>query len=247
MEYDKKLADRFTRFKLEFPYFKLMDAALERAVREVVANRTVLDLGCGSGHLTRMLKRWGAAEVTGVDISEPMLELAECREAEDRLGIKYLQSSIQELGRIGEFDIITGGCLLTYAANTADLSEMIRNIALNAKKGTRYFGQEHSGIYRRYEKAVLRKYNIEIEILQCCKEYLDASFTAHFSLGDIQFRNMVFERNYLSSVLEKHGFSNIKWHPLQLPENADMSGEFRGWEDIGNDSINEILDCVYTG
>src|SRR5436305_1722193 len=41
-----------------------------------VADRRVLDLGCGLGQLAHHLAEKGAADVTGVDLSERMLTLA---------------------------------------------------------------------------------------------------------------------------------------------------------------------------
>ena len=42
-----------------------------------VRGKTVLDLACGEGFYTRLLRQAGASEVTGVDISAAMIELAE--------------------------------------------------------------------------------------------------------------------------------------------------------------------------
>ncbi|MXY55621.1 MAG: class I SAM-dependent methyltransferase, partial [Gammaproteobacteria bacterium] len=42
-----------------------------------VAGKTVLDLACGDGFYTRLLRQAGASQVTGVDISRAMIELAE--------------------------------------------------------------------------------------------------------------------------------------------------------------------------
>ncbi|HUO65684.1 MAG TPA: class I SAM-dependent methyltransferase [Terriglobales bacterium] len=59
--------------------------------------RRVLDAGCGEGHNARILACRGA-QVTGVDISERMIELA--REEEERapLGIVYIRGSYADLG-----------------------------------------------------------------------------------------------------------------------------------------------------
>jgi SAM-dependent methyltransferase len=50
---------------------------------------SVLDLACGDGMGTRLLKRWGAARVVGVDISAQMIALARQREDAEPLGIEY--------------------------------------------------------------------------------------------------------------------------------------------------------------
>src|SRR5258708_8197858 len=45
------------------------DRALARCVRPFVANKTVLELGCGEGHLTNTIFA-DAMRVTGIDISD---------------------------------------------------------------------------------------------------------------------------------------------------------------------------------
>src|ERR1700684_2626514 len=44
------------------------DEVLRRSVAQFVAGKTVLELGCGEGHLTQALF-WDAASVKGIDIS----------------------------------------------------------------------------------------------------------------------------------------------------------------------------------
>jgi trans-aconitate 2-methyltransferase len=58
------------------------DAEREQVVRDLLARvpgepRRIVDLGCGPGTSTRLLsERFAAARLTGVDISQPMLEVA---------------------------------------------------------------------------------------------------------------------------------------------------------------------------
>ena len=56
----------------------------------------VLDLACGWGPLTRVLAERGAA-VTGVELSEPLLEQARAIETERAYGIRYLQGDVSTL------------------------------------------------------------------------------------------------------------------------------------------------------
>jgi SAM-dependent methyltransferase len=59
--------------------------------------RQVLDAGCGEGHNTRILARRGA-RMTGIDISERMIELAREEERRAPLGIHYARMSYADLG-----------------------------------------------------------------------------------------------------------------------------------------------------
>jgi len=61
------------------------------------SGKTVLDAGCGEGYNTRLLARSGA-RMTGVDISERMIELARREEQREPLGIRYELASFSDLG-----------------------------------------------------------------------------------------------------------------------------------------------------
>jgi len=49
--------------------------------------KRVLDVACGFGFYTRLLKQRGAAQVTGIDISPEMIRLAHEQEQAEPLGI----------------------------------------------------------------------------------------------------------------------------------------------------------------
>ena len=65
----------------------LIDPTLFRILGSVQGH-DVLDLACGNGYISRKMAREGA-RVTGVDASEPVIELARMRERQASLGIKY--------------------------------------------------------------------------------------------------------------------------------------------------------------
>ncbi|MEH2015829.1 class I SAM-dependent methyltransferase [Nostoc sp.] len=49
----------------------------------------VLDIGCGEGYCSRELRRRGAAQVHGIDLSQAMIAAANLQELEDALGSSY--------------------------------------------------------------------------------------------------------------------------------------------------------------
>jgi ubiquinone/menaquinone biosynthesis C-methylase UbiE len=106
-----------------------------RKMLDDVAGKSVLDLACGEGFYSRRIKKNGAKQVIGVDLSEKMIELARKREAQDQLGISYTVGDITELGKIGNFDLVVASYLLNYAQTKEHLLDMCRTIFTNLKPG----------------------------------------------------------------------------------------------------------------
>ena len=48
--------------------------------------RSVLDIGCGEGYCARELKRLGAGDYLGIDLSSEMIEIARIQETKDQYG-----------------------------------------------------------------------------------------------------------------------------------------------------------------
>ena len=73
-----------------------------------VRGQLVLDLACGEGYNTRKLARKDAV-VTGVDLSQRLIDLAKTEEAEDRLNIDYRLSDAARLKEFpaDHFDLVT--------------------------------------------------------------------------------------------------------------------------------------------
>jgi ubiquinone/menaquinone biosynthesis C-methylase UbiE len=101
-----------------------------------VANKSILDLACGTGNFTRRFR--SASKVVGVDISEKMIEIARQEEAREPLGIEYLVGDVLELGEIDQFDIVTAGFLLNYSQTKEQLLKMCQNIYANLKPQGRF-------------------------------------------------------------------------------------------------------------
>lgn len=100
-----------------------------------LAGLSVLDLACGDGMGTRLLKRWGAARVVGVDVSPQMIALARQQEDAQPLGIEYHVADAAALGGIGPFDRVNAAYLLHYAASRDQLLGMARTIHGNLEPG----------------------------------------------------------------------------------------------------------------
>ncbi|NTW02998.1 MAG: class I SAM-dependent methyltransferase [Oscillochloris sp.] len=103
-----------------------------------VAGLDVLDLACGDGYYTRMLKRAGARRVLGVDIAAAMVAGAEAAEEADPLGISYAVHDVRTLPEdLGTFDLVIATYLFHYAPTYDVLEAMFRSIAARLRPGGR--------------------------------------------------------------------------------------------------------------
>ena len=76
---------------------------------------SVLDLACGEGFYTRLLRHRGAARVRGFDLSEGMIALAEAQEKRQPLGVTYAVADARELSGDVPAGLAVAAYLLNYA------------------------------------------------------------------------------------------------------------------------------------
>ena len=90
----------------------VIDPALFRLLGEVRGQR-ILDAGCGTGYLSRLLAGRGAT-VTGVDQSSKLLETARLTEANEPLGIDFQRADLAQLSplRDGTFDLVVANVVM---------------------------------------------------------------------------------------------------------------------------------------
>jgi 2-polyprenyl-6-hydroxyphenyl methylase/3-demethylubiquinone-9 3-methyltransferase len=102
-----------------------------------LAGKRVLDVGCGGGILSEAMARLGAA-VTGIDLSEKPLRVAELHLLESGLSVSYKKISAEDLSRTEAetFDVVTCMELLEHVPDPAST---VAACARLAKPGGRVF------------------------------------------------------------------------------------------------------------
>lgn len=91
-----------------------------------VEDGLVLDLGCGTGTLTRLLAKQGY-DMIGVDLSDEMLEIAMEKERENPNGILYLMQDMREFELYGTVRAIVSICdSMNYMLEYEDFTEVLR-------------------------------------------------------------------------------------------------------------------------
>jgi SAM-dependent methyltransferase len=191
-----------------------------------ITGKTVLDLACGDGFHTRLLKRGGALKVVGVDISKKMVEIAAAIEEQDPLGIDYLLHDVGELPILGAFDIATAIFLVPYAQSREQLLRMFRSIRANLRPGGRFAALVTNPDFK-ITSSNYTKYGLTVHFEgprgDGCELAIDFHTSPPFSI-----RNYFWTQLTLEQTLSEAGFQDITWMRPEMPagDGASFDGEF---------------------
>jgi 2-polyprenyl-6-hydroxyphenyl methylase/3-demethylubiquinone-9 3-methyltransferase len=105
--------------------------------RAALAGKSVLDVGCGGGILAEAMAGRGA-RVTGIDLSEKSLRVAELHLLQSHAAVRYERAMVEEFAarHAGEFDIVTCMELLEHVPEPAS---MVAACARLARPGGQVF------------------------------------------------------------------------------------------------------------
>ena len=121
-------------------YNQVWDGRQRRVLARAVgsfAGRRVLDLGCGTGRLTRTLADQGA-EVVGVDISPDTVDAARAETTQPNASFAVGNVVSGLPATVGDFDdVLSVGCLVVACRDLDDLGRAFRNIATVLRPGGR--------------------------------------------------------------------------------------------------------------
>jgi SAM-dependent methyltransferase len=96
---------------------------------------SILDLGCGTGnHSLRLAKR--GYDVTGVDRSNEMLDLARAKADQKKIHCEFFQSNLREFDNHKKYDaIIMMFAVLGYQQENDDVLAALKTVSKHLKKG----------------------------------------------------------------------------------------------------------------
>lgn len=132
------MAERLTFVGDAMPYASMLAAEhLSRyaLVKDLCLNRRVLDIACGEGYGSALMKSWGASAVVGVDISHEAVANAQSAFGGD--GIEFWEQDASKceslLGKLGTFDLIV--CFETLE-HVEDVEGMLRGFKALSSEST---------------------------------------------------------------------------------------------------------------
>ena len=88
------------------------------------ARRSALDIGCGNGFWTAVLKNWGISTYTGIDITDVMFDLLRERHPD----AEFLRGRLPDLPIHGPFELITMIDVSQHIIDDMELGKILRCI-----------------------------------------------------------------------------------------------------------------------
>jgi toxoflavin synthase len=207
------------------------------------AGKAVIDIACGEGFYTRMIRQRGAAKVTGVDLSEKMIELARAGEAKHRLGIDYIIGDGRNLGLAAGYDLAVAAYFLNYAHDRAELNAMCGGIARCLKPGGRFVTVNSNPACDFPSAPSYRKYGFEAFVVGLCCEGAPITWRFHLEDGPFDIENYFLDVEIHEEALCAAGFRDIRWHrPLLSPEGEAVHGRDY-WSDLLDHPPVIFIEC----
>lgn len=231
-QYDK-ISKKYVDAESERPERKFwVDPSFMKAVGEVYGKK-VLDLACGAGYFTRLIKNAGAKRVVGVDISKEMINLAE---KDPLVGVEYILGDASNLKNIEEFDEVVAGFLLHYAKTKEELFGMCVGAYNNLKNGGKFISLNRNPLF---PVAHYPQYGI---ILEQRKGALQDGVSLNVTIlpknkPPVSFETFHWSKETYEEALSSAGFKEIRWIDLEVsPE---------GIKEYGSEFWNELLERPY--
>ena len=191
----------------------------------------VLDLACGDGFYTRLLKEAGASSVTGVDLSSEMIRLAQESERRRPLGCSYVQADAADFRPVEPVDLVVAAYLLNYARTRAELVRFCRACRDSLRPGGRFVGMNDNPLGPPAGSACYLKYGFD---RQCDHlpppdgEPIRYTFPAADG-SSFGFTNYHHAPSTYQTAFREAGFRRFRWVPVAL-DPSQAANPF--WDDF---------------
>src|SRR5262245_26221564 len=177
-----------------------------------IRGKSALDVACGEGFYTRLLRQRGATPVTGVDLSQGMIGLARWQEEEYQLGIEYVVGGARELSPSTTVDLVVAAYLLNYARTSDELLAMCRGISRALKPGGRFVTVNSSPSLDFPTAPSFRKYGFETIAAGEWIEGCPIRWRLYLHEESFEIENYYLSPATHERMLNAAGLGEIHWH-----------------------------------
>lgn len=237
------IAEQYKRSKQQ-PWRTYIEAYTLMKLVGDPASQAVLDVACGEGFYTRLLRQSGAAKVTGVDLSEEMIELARRQEAVHKQGVDYLVGDARHLAPDDKFDLVVAAYLLNYAQTRSDLRAMCEGIARCLKPGGRFVTVNGNPSLNFPSAPSYRQYGFETSVVGTWQEGTPITWTFHLEDGAFHIENYYLDEKIHEEAFAAAGFREVRWHAPNLSPAGEAACEKGFWNTFLDHSPVTLIECV---
>jgi len=271
-KYDNNIADMYGKVKSNLHISEIYRHTLMDTVMGDCAGDRILDVGCGIGDYTRLLKmEKQAGDIVGIDMSQSMVDKAQQSEHQSPLGISYIcgdardLSNSQRYGHLhGRFDLAVGSYVLLHATDHEELVAMLRGVYACVKPGGRFVGLNTNPYLRgNHNDAFWKKYGLAARFPEGIPED-GATYDVKFStmrddcvrllpgekppLGKKEDPGFVLtSRFYTSATYNKAarqaGFKSLRWVRPELPDGSQFNDK-HFWKEFLENSNGVAFEMI---
>ena len=206
--------------------------------------KAVIDIACGEGFYTRMIRQRGASKVTGVDLSETMIGLARANEAQQRLGTDYIVGDGRNLHLATNYDLAIAAYFLNYAHDSAELNAMCSGIARCLKPGGRFVTVNCNPACDFPAAPSYRKYGFETSVTGPLRQGVPITWTFYLEDSRFDIENYFLSVETHEEALRAAGFRDVRWHQPMLSPEGDTAYGRDYWSALLDHPPLIFIDCV---
>jgi SAM-dependent methyltransferase len=226
------------------PWRKHVEAFTLLELAGDVAGKAVIDLACGEGFYTRLLRRKGAAAVTGVDLSTGMIELARREEENNPLGITYRVGDVERIDPKADFDLVVAAYLLNYARTRGELRQMCRVAHDSLKPGCRFVTVNNNPADPPENFGCGRPYGFVKTLSGDLREGAPVTYTLFLEEGSFDIVNYYLSVAVHEWAFREAGFREVRWLPPRLSPEGEAEYGRAYWAPLLERPPVIFIECV---
>lgn len=223
-EYDKSMGDTG-----DYTHQKTIDPALFEAIGKY-KNKTIYDVACGNGYVSRKLANGGAKEVWASDISENLIKIAQTKYENPQNKIKYFVSDSSDFNELPEnrFDLVVMNMALHYVPDFEKFTNGLKKVL--KKNGRFVFSHPHplSKLAVKHARNIFAQKDID-NLVEDASNYLSVKSRVDYNLWTGE-ENILYHHapiNHYINILSKHGLYTDKFIEKETHLNINF-GENQG-------------------